>query len=357
MAGPRTFRTTTSHLTSANIHDHLSATIPAGLRSRYKWGFRNEFITPYGIVHLKAKKQWQKGHTIISYFHSLSGNLLRITSRALDIILQHLFPQHPGQLSIPQLWRHFHCYLTQTPTDINLHATNDDLVGFFSSVPQHRLIDAVHSMIQQWQSQHSTHTHTLTVDAKATGNPFHHSHVGRHYTKHPTQRTLHTSDITTIVAFAPEHLYFPGMQQHIQANSRGWDWLPTLSCPLQRCHHLDRALLAPAPQQPSSAHSPPFLLLQVCRQPFHRTQRTLPLPSSHSDSHPPQLLWRSRRTTFTSWASTSTFRNAQSPTSNPTNPGKSGIPPAPALGSLRLSFTSTCNIHIQLSTNHSNGSS
>ena len=174
------------HLTASHIHDHLSATIPPTLRARYKWGFRKDFTIPYGVVHLKAKKQWQKGRAIISCFQSLSGNLLRITSQALDIVLQHLFPQHPGQLSIPQLWHHFHSYL---------HATNDDLV-----VPQHRLIDAVHSLIQQWQSQQATHT--LTVDTKATGNPFHRSHVGRHYTKPPTQRTIHTSDITTIVAFA-----------------------------------------------------------------------------------------------------------------------------------------------------------
>ena len=136
----------------------------------------------YGVVHLKEKKQWRKGRAIISYFQSLSGNLLRITSRALDIILQHLLPQHPGQLSIPQLWSHFHCYLTDTPPDIPLHATNDDLVGFFNSVPQHRLIDAVHSLIQQWQRQN--YTHTLTVDTKATGNPFHHSHIGRHHRRH-----------------------------------------------------------------------------------------------------------------------------------------------------------------------------
>ena len=102
-------------------------------------------------------------------------------------------------MSIPQLWRHFHSYLTQTPPDISLHATNDDLVGFFNSVPQHRLIDAVHSLIQHWQQQQSTHT--LTVDVQATGNPFHHSHIGRHHRKHPTQRTIQTSDITTIVAF------------------------------------------------------------------------------------------------------------------------------------------------------------
>ena len=188
------------YLTAANIHDHLKATVPPILRTRYKWGFRKEFNIPYGVVHLKEKKHWHKGRTIISYFHSLTGNLLRITSRALDIILQHLYPQHPGQLSIPQLWHHFHSYLTQTPADISLHATNDELVGFFNSVPQHRLIDAVHSMIQHWQQQQSTHT--LTVDVQATGNPFHHSHIGRHHQKHPTQRTIQTSDITTIVAYA-----------------------------------------------------------------------------------------------------------------------------------------------------------
>ena len=199
MATSRTFELL-PHLTSANIHEHLSATIPASLRTRYKRGFRKDFTIPYGVVHLKAKKQWQKGRTIISYYHSMAGNLLRITRRALDIILQHLFPQRPGQLSIPQLWRHFHSYLSQTPTDVHLRATNDDLVGFFNSVPQHHLIDAVHSMIQQWQTQQSTHT--LTVDTKATGDPFHHSHVGRHHSKHPTQLTLHTSDITTIVTFA-----------------------------------------------------------------------------------------------------------------------------------------------------------
>ena len=92
-----------------------------------------------GRTHLKKElrapnsklfgEQWQRGRAIISYYHSLAGNLLRITSRALDIILQHLYPQHPGKLSIPQLWQHFHAYLTQVPPDITLRAANDDLVS------------------------------------------------------------------------------------------------------------------------------------------------------------------------------------------------------------------------------------
>ena len=113
--------------------------------------YSEDFTIPYGIVHLKEKKHSRKGRTIISYYHSLAGNLLCITSRAFDLILPHLYPQHPGQLSIPQLWQHFHAYLNNVPADIALHATNDDLVGFSNSVPQHRLLEAVHSLILHWQ--------------------------------------------------------------------------------------------------------------------------------------------------------------------------------------------------------------
>ena len=210
LAGPRAFRTSTTPHRIQHPRPPFCHHPPHPARS-LQMGLPPTLHHTYGVVHLKAKKQWQKGRTIISYFQSLSGNLLRITSRALDIVLQHIFPQHPGQLSIPQLWHHFHSYLTQTPTDVNLHATNDDLVGFFNSVPQHRLIDAVHSLIQQWQSQQATHT--LTVDTKATGNPFHRSHVGRRYIKHPTQRTIHTSDITTIVAIALNTCIFRAYKQ------------------------------------------------------------------------------------------------------------------------------------------------
>ena len=81
------------------------------------------------------------------------------------------------------------------------HYTPPTMTWSVSSTPsQPRLIDAVHSLIRHWQQQQSTHT--LTVDVQATGNPFHHSHIGRHHRKHPTQRTIQTSDITTIVAFA-----------------------------------------------------------------------------------------------------------------------------------------------------------
>ena len=66
--------------------------------------FLNNFNMPSGVVHLKAKKQWKKGRTIISCYKSHYGPLLRVTSNVLNTMTYRLLPQSPGQLSIPQLW-------------------------------------------------------------------------------------------------------------------------------------------------------------------------------------------------------------------------------------------------------------
>ena len=112
-------------------------------------------------------------------------------------MLLHLLPQHPGQLSIPNLWQHLHNHFQTTPDDIHLTPINDDLVGFFNSVPQQRLIDAVISLCHRWKAQHNTTT--ITIDVQSTGNPIQHSHIGRHYIHHPQQRTLDTQHIPLIV--------------------------------------------------------------------------------------------------------------------------------------------------------------
>ena len=53
-----------------------------------------------------------------------------------------------------------------TPEDIHLTPINDDLVGFFNSVPQQRLVDAVISLCNRWKAQH-----TLLPPSPLTYNP------------------------------------------------------------------------------------------------------------------------------------------------------------------------------------------
>ena len=181
------------HLTQEQLHTLLAQSFPASIRRAYPWGFRKQFHR-------------RKGRAVISYFRSIAGALLRATSKALDIMLLHLLPQHPGQLSIPNLWKQLHTHFHTTPDDIHLTAINDDLVGFFNSVPQQRLVDAVISLCTRWQSQRPTTT--LSIDIQSTGNPIQHSHIGRHYIHHPQQRTLDTQHIPLIVRQALQSCIF-----------------------------------------------------------------------------------------------------------------------------------------------------
>ena len=50
-------------------------------------------------------------------------------------------------------------------------------------------------------------------------------------THHPDFRHHHHR------GFRPQHMHFPGLQQHLQTNPRSRDWIPALSSPMQRCHH------------------------------------------------------------------------------------------------------------------------
>ena len=100
-----------------------------------------------GLPHgYHTQKHWRKGRAVISYFKTVAGTLLRATSTALDIMFLQLLPQHPGQLSIPSLCHQLQRHFRNTPDDIHLTAINDDLVRFFNSVPQQRLVDAVISL-------------------------------------------------------------------------------------------------------------------------------------------------------------------------------------------------------------------
>lgn len=79
----------------------------------------------------------------------------------------------PGQLSTPQLWRHCHQYFTSIlPTSPFTPPTTTWWVSL-DSVPQHRLIDAVHSLVTAGQEQRRAAA--ITLDLKATSNPLQHS--------------------------------------------------------------------------------------------------------------------------------------------------------------------------------------
>ena len=105
----------------------------------------------------QTKKRWTKSCAQMSYFQNFQATLLKATSRALDSICKQTWPPYLGQLSIPQIWRKIHSHFKTTDDSISLTCVNDDLVGFFNSVPQTRLLDAIHQLLDQWMLAHEKH--------------------------------------------------------------------------------------------------------------------------------------------------------------------------------------------------------
>ena len=184
-------------ITPEDAQERINTSLPRALQIKYKWAINKKSNLPYGFVFLKKKKLFLKGRTLISYYNSRYGRLLQVTARTLDSMLLQLWPQAMGQLAVPQIWSRIHTFFKDTSTEFILDNINDDLVGFFNSVPQDRLLDAINSLITEWQNQHDQVT--LSVDMSQRGNPLQLSYVGKFHKAPRKTRVIHPSDIVTIV--------------------------------------------------------------------------------------------------------------------------------------------------------------
>lgn len=76
--------------------------------------------------------------------------------------------------------------------DTPLTFVNDDLVGFFNSVPQERLLDAVSALLQEWRQQRSEFV--ISVDIFGTGRP-----TQTTFSRHHRRPAFHHKSIYTEV--------------------------------------------------------------------------------------------------------------------------------------------------------------
>ena len=120
--------------------------------SKYKWAHEKCCSLPYGYVLLKEKKQYRTGRPIISYANMYIHRLLKALAVVLSEILMCTWPQAIGNEKIPQIWKALRQFLDQCPVEERLFAANDDLVGFFTSIPSDRIMQATQSLLQEYCS-------------------------------------------------------------------------------------------------------------------------------------------------------------------------------------------------------------
>ena len=75
----------------------------------------------------------------------------------------------PGSLSrsVPQIWSDIHALFAQRPAHVDLDLLNDDLVGFFNSVPQVRILEAVDMLVRMYRTSYSDVQLSVCINEKS----------------------------------------------------------------------------------------------------------------------------------------------------------------------------------------------
>ena len=184
------------------------------IQKRYKWGINWGASLPQGFIFLKAKKQYKKGRTIISYKGSTYATLLKFAANALEAMLKQVWPQSLGQYSTPEIWKATHRYFQSTPAETDLHTLNDDLIGFFNSVPQWKLMQAVHTLVKDWYQMYGT----TTIQVEVNKNNFHTQNItagrpNRNNFDNSKTRTIQIHDLPSIVQLSFDSCIFETLGQ------------------------------------------------------------------------------------------------------------------------------------------------
>ena len=180
--------------------------IPRHLQQRYKWAYRKKTTSiPVAKVFLKRKKQWKSGRTIIAYHKVVHRLLFKAVAILLGEIAADTWKCSWGIHPTPRIWQNIKQYLDNTDDTVTLAFHNDDLVGFFNSVPQDQVCAAVEQLLAEHQRGRPSFVYSVETQAAANYNRV---FAGKQsYGRTPTTRIIHMEDILAIVKSSFQCMY------------------------------------------------------------------------------------------------------------------------------------------------------
>ena len=120
---------------------------------RYSWGVHPNADIPISYLLLKKKKQFLVARPIISYRGFVSARLFRAASMVINMMLPVVYPASFGFQALPEIFKNLHAFLREADEDVFLCQHNQDLVGFFTSLPVSQILEAVENLINQYASK------------------------------------------------------------------------------------------------------------------------------------------------------------------------------------------------------------
>ena len=119
----------------------------------YQWGIRRDAPLPTAYILIKQKKQFKAARPIIDYKRFVFAKLFRATAIVLDLLQKECLPQSYGNQTFPQMVQSLIQFLEQYPVGQPLRTYNQDLVGFFTSIPVDRILRSVEWLIEAFTAK------------------------------------------------------------------------------------------------------------------------------------------------------------------------------------------------------------
>ena len=141
-------------LSPSETQQHLIALSRQSWLRPYRWGINRSADVPSAYILLKQKKSFLAARPIISYRGFIFAKLFRATAIVLDLLQRDCFPGTFGLATLPEMMFALQRFLSALPDDADLLVVNQDLVGFFTSIPVERILQAVRWMVNSFWERH-----------------------------------------------------------------------------------------------------------------------------------------------------------------------------------------------------------
>ena len=195
----------------------------SGWNQRYAWGCEWFASLPVARILPKPSKAFMKARPIIACDHCWHSRLTTFLAKGVFQIMLVVFP--PGStfnmLSVQQvmrtMWHSIMSFHAAEPTNM----IQQDLIGFFNSVPHDRILQALTYTLfllqeqwgKPWQEQ------SLQLSFRNKNSNFRVFRGRRRFAARNT-RTMHLEDLPDLTAFMLQPSYFQCGTFHFQADSR-----------------------------------------------------------------------------------------------------------------------------------------
>ncbi|CAE7296429.1 unnamed protein product [Symbiodinium natans] len=92
---------------------------------------------------------------IISYKYFLYARLFKATAIVIDLLVRDVCPDSFGLDTLPVMLQKLSAFLHQAPEDFEALSFNQDLVGFFTSIPVDRILQSIDAIISRYCYRHA----------------------------------------------------------------------------------------------------------------------------------------------------------------------------------------------------------